>query len=576
MRLIATVAEGHSAPSHALGKAQWQRVLFAPRLSRLQLLRLQADWPCRTAAVRVHRNHAFELLAKAWTPFLTFADLRAELWLSAYDDAFAFAVDAPGDVDVLWVDFERFRGRFDREELSNWFHGRIAALRAIVDGPILVSNWDSDDVEASAFNAHLLAYADTMPGVHVIDVASVRRELGDEYLDLRASKLTGTRLSERAVLETARRFGTRWLPAALQPALKGIVVDLDNTLYDGVLGEDGIEGVRVTPAHFALQRKLLGLRDRGLFLAILSRNERGDVERLFANRSEFPLRLTHASTAAISWEPKEHLFPRIADALRVAPDALLYVDDNPGELSSVAAAVPGVRTLWASDATTTLHALDHYPGLFRWRHTEADDVRLRDLAAADERRRNEAVVADREEYLRSLGATVGIDVNQWDDRARLHELSNKTNQFNLSLSRLNETGVARYYSDPECRVVSIRLADRLSDSGLIGVIFGQRDENVLTITELCISCRALGRRLEDLMVREAIALILDELPAERVDLRWIRGPRNEPALTWLTRFASVQCEGDSGVASIAPPAASDQRDVGSHAVAVVRAGAHGR
>jgi FkbH-like protein len=249
--------------------------------------------------------------------------------------------------------------------------------------------------------------------------------------------------------------------------------------------------------------------------------------------------------------------------LRIGVDAVVFVDDNPGELATVATRWTGLHTVHAKeDAEGTCRALDWYPGLWAWSVGEADALRLADLGAVTLRAQALMASADRQAYLESLQVRLDLALNPQARLARLVELSQKTNQFNLNLRRVSEVEMARRLGDRGHRVVSIRLRDRLADSGIIGLICGRREGGALVIDELCISCRALGRDLEDLMVGEAVRWMLEELPAERVEFKHQTGPRNEPARSWLARLLGHPLVGEQGRES-APAArwAADQADL---------------
>jgi FkbH-like protein len=541
-----------SAAEAGLRRAEWQAVIFGPRPTRRELLSLSPTWPTRAVRLRVHRNHAFEPVVSVLTPYLAFAGLAADVAYSDYDDSLTFATSGDADVEIVWLDFGRYAA-MSGDELAAWVVGRLAALRALSPAPILLPDAADDTDVARAFNAEVRERAAAVPGVYVCDQAAIRAELGAAYFDDRAATAVGTRLSNAACVRTARAVGASWVPGALLPRLKALVLDLDNTLYEGVLGEDGPDGVRLTPAHAALQRRAVELGEQGIFLAVCSRNERVDVEALFAARPDFPLRPEHLSVMEISWAPKSTALQRIADALRIGTDALLFVDDNPGELAAVATELPAVKTLFAGPrAEDALAALAWYPGLHRWRVDEADALRARDLAAAKARAETAAQATDPDAYLRSLGARLEFARDVRGELDRLASLSAKTNQFNLSLRRLSPSDVDRFMSAPDHGVVSIRLRDRLSDSGIIGAVFTRRDGDALHVEELCISCRALGRDLEDVMVGAAVQAATADAEAPRaVVFHPVEGPRNRPALDWLARFAEGAAPDDAGRVTVA-------------------------
>lgn len=559
---------------HALQRAEWQPVLFAEKLSRRALLGLTPTWGCRTIRVRVHRNHPFEYVTSALGPFLAFARLRADIDVSDYDDALTLAVDGERDVEVVWLDFDRYADHLTWADLADWLIERMAALRSRSDAPILLADHVGTGPEVLVFNDRLRRLSAQVPGLRVCPQSDIGQALGERYFDPRMERVAGTRLAERAHLESARQFGLRWIPSVVQPRLKAIVFDLDHTLWEGVLGEDGVEGVRVTPGHAALQRRTMELADEGLFLGLVSKNEDADVVRIFEQRQPaLPLAFDRVSARAVSWSPKVDGVRAVASRLRIGTDAVLFVDDNPGELAAVGGGLPDLWTLRASDnATVTLRALDLHPGLMRWEADATDRLRAADLAAAEVRSARLSETTDPHTYLASLRVALGVGVDPAARRARLHALSNKTNQFNLALRRLGEAEVDRRLADPATPIVALWLSDRLSDSGLIGAVFTRLEGARLEVEDLCVSCRALGRSLDDALVVAAVEAAIGDAFVDEIVFHHRTGPRNGPARRWLADFVGRPLDAESGTVAIpwnaalrrdtlrALPIAIEQRD----------------
>ncbi len=528
--MVDQVSPGNRVASDALRLP----VLFAERLRRSELLRLKVDRPLKPVSVRVHRNQPFELISMAWDPFLAFANFRAAVSLGAYDDSLAWQRDteAEADVEVVSLDFDRYAS-MPVESLVGWFAERISELRSRSRVPILVTNFPSVSDRASEFNTRFADALRPLVSVYVCDVAEVARHLGAEFTDQRSAELKASAWSDQAVLQMARRFALQWIPAALQPRLKAIVVDLDNTLYDGVLGEDGVDGVVLTPDRKALQQRLVDLSKKGVFLAAVSKNDSKDVEALFAGRDDFPLRRLHLSAVAADWNAKADHIRDVAAQLRIGLDSILFVDDNPGELASVSAAHPAIRMLHALDASVTTRALEFYPGLFAFVASSEDTLRAADLAASQARDTEMAAVADPIEYLRSLEIELEFRVDHAGDLPRMADLSRKTNQFNTAIRRLNEVTISEAAKAGDQHVVAVSLRDKLSDSGTVAfVLLKERAEHV-DVVELCISCRALGRKLEDAMIFESIIAAFPGKSIGTVSFDYSPGERNGPALEWL-------------------------------------------
>lgn len=533
-----------------LDTLDWQPTLFADRLNRFNLMKLDERPAARRIVVNVRRNHGFEQVASALRPFLNYAGINASFTIGDYDDALTFT-PMPGDLELVWLDYQRYAQLSD-DELASWLCERLAALRASTDTPIFVADAPGDTATSRRVNDTLAAWVEAAPATAVIALSNIEGALGPAFYDERRAALTGTRYSDSAALMAARHIGLELIPAAFGPMIKAVALDLDNTLYSGVLGEDGISGVELTDGHHALQALLADLARRGLFLTILSRNEPEDVAALFKERSDFPLQPDLVADWQISWGDKTDGLLKAAQNLRIAPDAFLFVDDNIGELTAVGRNLPAVRLAFAGNGPDeTTNMLRRYPALWPQKVSATDAVRVADAQANAMRERLMETAADPREYLQSLGVELSFTLNPKAERKRLAELSIKTNQFNLTLARTSAIEVDRYLSDPERRAVMVFLRDRLADSGSVGSILARRDGSALIIDELCISCRAMGRHLEDVMITEAIVGILAELPAPSVCFTHNIGPRNSPAREWLSAYTGANLGDTAGVVELA-------------------------
>lgn len=528
-----------------LHRVEAQPLLFAPKLSRLALqgLSLEAA-PRQSLRINVWRNHAVENVLNLAEPYFRFAGIGAQPHIGHYDDSLSFGAHQPADIELLWLDSERYLANSNMADWTGWLGERLDGLRALSGAPIVLATWAPADQDGAAA---LQTLADAHPGVYFADLAALCTEAGVSLIDRRTATMAGTPLSNAAQPLIARKLACHWLAGAALPPVKAVVLDLDHTLHAGVLGEEGIQGVTITDGYEHLQQAMAALRERGIFLALASRNERADVEALFAQRSDYPLRWDHFSVTEVSWDAKADAISRIAAALRIAPEAMLFVDDNPGELASVQAALPGLHTVHAgADARLTEQAIAWYPGLWRWR-VEADDAkRVRDLQANAERAAVRSSASDAGSYFRSLQVQLDFYVDPASQLGRAADLCKKTNQFNLALRRFNEAEVAQHMAAPASCVATVHMRDRLADSGSIAVLVAERSGGALRVEELCISCRAMGRQLEDTVVLGALAAmpLLDGCTDVVFVVR--HGARNQPALDWLGKLLGLPDQPSEG------------------------------
>jgi FkbH-like protein len=225
--------------------------------------------------------------------------------------------------------------------------------------------------------------------------------------------------------------------------------------------------------------------------------------------------------------------------LRISPDAILVVDDDPGEIAQIRSVYPNISVLHARSAAQTLFWLRHCPGLRGYRADSAGAVRLEDLGAAPDREALRHTAIDPLEYIRSLQVRLRFSLNPPALRDRMAELANKTNQFNTGLNRFSAVEVARRIQAPDHYTVAIHLSDRFADSGSVGVIFARVAGQVLWVDEVCISCRALGRGIESSMIALALAPLVERHGVRELRIFFRSGPRNQPARSWLESLAGV-------------------------------------
>lgn len=528
------------------------RVLFKRRPTRLELAGVGTAWPCREISIRPHRNHSHEHVASAASAWAAYGNYRPSWSDAPYDDTLALRLaGSPPDLELVWYDVEPIRSSPDIDVVA-WLSSRIHALRELSGSPILAVIVGLSRGEETALRGLLGG----LPGVRLAPVTELLASVSKPF-DPRFMKIAGSRLSEEANLALAKHLACRWIPAILLPRLKAVAVDLDHTLYPGVLAEDGPDAP-LPSGHAALQASLLKLKRSGIMLALVSKNDPDDVEALFSRRGDFALRRADFSATEIGWGSKAESMLRVCQKMRIDPSSLLFIDDNPGELLEVAERLPGVSVMHAAqDTHATVEELEFYPGLWTWGASAEDSLRFADLEAESARAGIRLRARDEWAYLRELSPEMEVWLNPLRLLGRLHELSQKTNQFNLAISRLSEVQVDRYMRSPEGFVVAIALRDRLSDSGVVGAMFGTFDGDVAVVEEWTISCRALGRGLEDMMAACALTAAAPRATACRFHYR--TGPRNAPALEWLAKLSGekLMAEGCVRVSSGSLPAVAE-------------------
>jgi FkbH-like protein len=298
----------------------------------------------------------------------------------------------------------------------------------------------------------------------------------------------------------------RLLGSARGKARKCLVLDLDNTLWGGVIGDDGVDGIAlgqnsaVGEAHVALQRFLLDLRRRGVILAVCSKNEDAVARTPFREHPEMVLKEDHIAVFIANWSDKANNIREIAATLNIGTDSLVFLDDNPVERGQVRDVLPEVAVPELTEDPADYIGLLANAGYFEAIGLSEEDLARADFYQANAERVSLQKIGNLEEYLLSLKMVATISPFNALGRVRIAQLINKSNQFNLTTRRYSESDVEAFENDPAKFCLQIRLADRFGDNGMISVIIFDKAPDEWSCDTWLMSCRVLGRRVEELVL----------------------------------------------------------------------------
>ncbi len=342
--------------------------------------------------------------------------------------------------------------------------------------------------------------------VHVNDVESLSAQLGvAQWFDARywfhAKQPVSFACLVPYVRNTAQIIG-----ALFGRTAKCLVVDLDNTLWGGVVGDDGVEGLNigagdpVGEAFKAFQEHLLRLKQRGVLLAVCSKNDEANALAAFAERPEMVLKRDDFAAFQANWGPKPENIRAIAAQLNLGLDAFVFVDDNPAERAQVRQQLPEVKVVELSADPADYPRLLDETGWFEITTLSAEDEqRTRQYQDNARREQVKASAGDYASYLATLQQKAVIGPFEPKHLDRITQLINKSNQFNLTTRRLARSEVEGLMIDPGTMTACVRLADRFGDNGLISVLSGHQEGNQLWLDDWLMSCRVLDRGVPQLL-----------------------------------------------------------------------------
>ena len=384
-------------------------------------------------------------------------------------------------------------------------------------------------------NSYLRDIAGRTAGVSMVDYDGVCNQHGTRNWVDQTKWLTARMPCSSENLPNLANEYLRHVMPAIGEQRKVIVVDLDNTLWGGIVGEDGSEGLRLGndyPGFFyrQFQQALLHCTKRGIILAVCSKNNPEDAMEVLQHHRDMVLRPQHFAAMRIGWQPKQESVREIARELNVGIDSIVFLDDNPAERSQMREALPEVHTpeMPGSPELYAALVLEH-PLLERLTLTDEDSQRSQQYAIEAERRELRETSDSVEDYLSSLRTVVTILPADCAAIPRVAQLTQKTNQFNLTTVRYTEQDIERYLASKGVDVYTAHAADRFGNHGMIGVLIVRvGDDGIPEIDTLLMSCRVIGRGVETALIASAAANYRDRQFAS-LRGRYIPTPKNEPA-----------------------------------------------
>ncbi|HVC89177.1 MAG TPA: HAD-IIIC family phosphatase [Acidobacteriaceae bacterium] len=338
-----------------------------------------------------------------------------------------------------------------------------------------------------------------------------------------------------------------------RPPRKVLCTDLDNTLWGGVLGEDGPEGISTGHAfpgncYFEYQKYLKQLSSRGILIAIASKNNEADVREAFQLRAaDLALNLDDFVATRINWNDKSESIREIAEELSLGLDSFVFVDDNPAECEAIRRQLPGVAVVDApaSDPWRLTEVLANQ-AFFDTNMVTSDDLhRVVEYKAQTQRAELERNATSRDQFLASMNIVCSFQSALEAPLARSVQLLAKTNQFNLTTHRYSAAKVEEFASLPGGQAVVVRVRDRFGDSGVVGLALARTLDATCVMDSLLLSCRVIGRGIETALLAQ-IAERAIRSGARRLLGEYIPTKKNSPCATFYEDHGFAECPSPAG------------------------------
>jgi len=357
-------------------------------------------------------------------------------------------------------------------------------------------------------NRSLREIAKEKKQVYVYDFNGFCSRLGKRHIvDSKMYYMGDIKLSPHLLPELCRDY-SKYILAASSKTKKCLVLDLDNTLWGGIVGESGLMGIGLGPtsdgrSFLEFQKYLLALHNRGVILAVNSKNNFDDAMDVIQNHPHMVLKKEHFAAIRINWNDKVSNLKSIADEINIGLDSLVFLDDDPVNRDMVRELLPEVEVVDLpkdfSHYVRTLQDITYFETLI----LTSEDRDKGKMYQADRLRRELATSSsDIADYLRLLNMQVSIAQSAEDTIPRIAQLTQKTNQFNLTTRRYTEEKITEFHLSDNYEVYSISVTDKYGDNGLTGVAIIEKRTvgNSWHIDSFLLSCRVLGRCIEDVLM----------------------------------------------------------------------------
>ena len=567
------LAANDRAGALAVAKAYWRASPDAS-VARFLKSRVEQCWPpggFHTHRIAILRSFTLEPAIPLLQCEAALGGRRVEAWIGEFNaygqeildrasdlyahrpDTVILAVQTRDIAPALWA---RFAGLSDgqvRDEIdaaASTLIQLLVHLRANTSADIVVHGLErplypaegllglrrevSQSAAIEAVNQRLRQWLASVQGAYFLDYDDLQARHGRaRFVDEKKWVTAKLPLSIHALGWLAAEWW-RHLAVLSLPQAKVLVLDLDNTLWGGVVGEDGMTGVKLSDEYPGVfyknfQRTILDIAQRGVILAVASKNNQTDALQVIDEHPDMLIRSDRLSAMRINWLPKVDNLVALADELNLGLESFIFVDDSAAECEAVRRALPQVEVIeLPADPSVYADLLRRLPRLERLSVSTEDAERGRYYADERQRRASQEVAESLDDFLQSLQIEVDVAPIDAMSLGRAAQLAQKTNQLNMTTQRYSETQLGERLSEPGWAGYTLRASDRFGDNGIVGVAILHIRDGVCDIETLLMSCRVIGRQIESAFIC-VLSDIARQKGADELSGWFIPTAKNAPA-----------------------------------------------
>jgi FkbH-like protein len=554
-------------------------------LKELHAALAQADWgACTPWRVSVLRNITVEPIQPYWRYHAGNLGLNADIRFGDFDNVMQESLGASdesgladADCVLVFLKLDALSSQLSAEyaslgadelqaeieRITGFLASVVAGVRSQSNGLLLMHTFElpvnptfgaldtslgqGQQETIRGLNKSLQEICNATTDCFLVDTTAVMQRLGESvFYDRRYWHIGRAPYSGKA-LEAFAVEHMKFMRSRIGRQKKCLLLDCDNTLWGGIVGEDGIDGIALGSEYpgsvfRSVQQEIATLANRGVIIGLVSKNNEADVWEVFSNHPDMLLKREHIAGYRINWEDKASNIQSLIEELNIGADSVVFVDDSSFELNLVAGALPDVDVIQLPKNPLGFEGWLLGSGLFDTLSVSAEDRgRAQMYRAENQRKQTMASAVSLDEYYASLEMEIELSLLSDETIPRAAQLTQKTNQFNLTTKRYSDSDLSRFVETGEAFGIHVHLKDKFGDYGVIGVALTEMQDDVATIDTFLLSCRALGRRVEEMLLREVL-LHAQARGAERVRACYIPTSKNAQTAAFYSKYGFQTCD----------------------------------
>ena len=495
--------------------------------------------------IAVLRNYTVEMLTPVIIGEAAMMGFRPNVYIGGYDTVLQEVLDGNSQlyqfkpqiiILTLWLEtlspfisnsfptMEKSDVEAEEKRIIDMIENCLTSIRRNTNAVVLINNFTLPgtsslgiyDLQTENSQTQCILKINQMLGdiikkqasMYLVDLLSIFYKQGYyNAFDTKMWAISKNPLSKTAMVALGKEY-SKYIRTIKGNSKKCLVLDCDNTLWGGIVGECGTYGISLGDEYPGrcykdLQKEILNLYHRGIFLTVCSKNNEEDVHDVFMNNIEMLIKEQHISAWQVNWNDKASNIVKIAESLNIGIDSLVFIDDNEFECNLITENLPEVAVIHLSGESSKYRYLLQDCGYFNSLTITEDDRKRNEMFRAEtERKKVHSIALSVEDYLKSLQMKAEFFFNDDTLIPRIAQLTQKTNQFNLTTRRYTEEQIKGFIINDNFDVIAVKLDDKFSSLGIIGVSIIQYCNKTANIDTLLMSCRAIGRNVEDILMRE--------------------------------------------------------------------------